>query len=363
MIILGSTGSIGVNALDICEREGIEIECLCGGSNAALLNSQIKKFKPKIICIADGSQMSKIEHLGADVFCGDSGILMAIRESKSTLALNAIVGFAGLAPTLECIKTGKKVALANKESLVAAGKFIDPSKIIPVDSEHFALWYLNKSNVKIKKMTITASGGALRDTQISDIYASSVKDVLKHPNWAMGRKITVDSATMVNKLFELIEARWLFGKNISYDAIVETSSTIHAMIDFEDGVTTAQMSEPDMRLPISYALLGKATSGLFRPIDLLKLKSLEFRAIDESRYPAWRLKDALLENPSSALVLNAANEVAVDAFLNERIAFGEIANIILDAYKKFSVFEPSSTDEVFAVDLEVRNYARSRIKT
>lgn len=362
MIVLGSTGSIGVNALDICEREGIEVECLCGGRNVALLNSQIKKFKPKIVCIADGVQMSKVESCGATVLCGDSGILMAINESKSSMALNAIVGFAGLAPTLECIKAGKKVALANKESLVAAGKFIDPSKIIPVDSEHFALWYLNKSDVKIKKMTVTASGGALRDAALGDIYASSVKNVLQHPNWTMGRKITVDSATMVNKLFELVEARWLFGDEISYDAIIETSSTIHAMIDFEDGVTTAQMSEPDMRLPISYALLGKATRGLFHPVNLLKLKSLEFRDIDEVRYPVWKLKDALLERPSSALVLNAANEVAVDAFLNERIAFGEVANIILDAYEKYGAFEPKNIDEVFAADLEVRDYARSCIK-
>lgn len=362
MIILGSTGSIGVNALDICERESIDIECLCGGSNVALLNSQIQKFKPKIVCIADESKLKEVEPHGAKLLSGDAGVLEAINESKSDTVLNAIVGFAGLAPTLESIKAGKKVALANKESLVAAGKFIDSSKIIPVDSEHFALWYLNRPISKIKKMTITASGGALRDAPLSEIYASSVKDVLRHPNWTMGRKITVDSATMVNKLFEIIEAYWLFGDGTSYDAIIETSSTIHAMIEFEDGVTTAQMSEPDMRLPISYAITGKATQNLFGSIDLLRLGSLEFRQIDDARYPVWKLKDSLLMNPSSALVLNAANEIGVKAFLDEKIAFGEVANIIFDAYEKFSMFEPKNIDDVFAMDAEVRDYARSSIK-
>jgi len=160
------------------------------------------------------------------MFYGAEGLSNAITLTKSQKALNAIVGFAGLRWTLECIDAGKEVALANKESLVAAGKFIDTTKITPVDSEHFALWYLNRGIAKIKKMTITASGGALRDAPLTDIYASSVKDVLKHPNWTMGRKITVDSATMVNKLFEIIEAYWLFGPELTYDAIIETTSEI-----------------------------------------------------------------------------------------------------------------------------------------
>jgi 1-deoxy-D-xylulose-5-phosphate reductoisomerase len=178
----------------------------------------------------------------------------------------------------------------------------------------------------------------------------------------MGRKITVDSATMVNKLFEIIEAYWLFGSGISYDAIVETSSTVHAMIEFEDGVTTAQMSEPDMRLPISYALGGKLGGELFKPVDLLKIGSLEFKAIDASRYPVWPLKDRLLSNPSSALVVNAANEVAVSAFLNGRIAFGEITETIFSAYERFGSLEPTNIDDVFLFDKEVREYANSCFK-
>lgn len=361
MIILGSTGSIGVNALDVCDRFGITIELLAAGSNVALLNSQIKKFNPKFVCIFDGSKVNEIDGCGAEIFVGERGLLEALAKTTGKKVLNAIVGFAGLSATLESITLGKEVALANKESLVAAGKFIDTSKIIPVDSEHFALWYLNKGG-DISKMVITASGGALRDAPLAQIYASSVTDVLKHPNWTMGRKITVDSATMVNKLFEIIEAYWLFGSGIKYDALIETSSTIHAMIEFKDGVTTAQMSEPDMRLPISYAIGGEAVSNLFRPVDILGLGSLEFRAIDTARYPAWRLKDELLAYPSSALILNAANEIGVEAFLDEKIAFGRVAEIIFETFDRYVSLEPKNIEDVFLIDSEVRGYARELLK-
>ncbi len=362
MIILGSTGSIGVNALDVCERMELPVELLSAGNNCELLKKQIEKFHPKYACLQNKDSSFGDNFLGTQMFYGEEGLFEALQKTTSKKVLNAIVGFAGLSSTLWCMEAGKEIALANKESLVAAGKFIDGSKIIPVDSEHFALWYLNRGG-GIRKMTITASGGALRDAPLEQIYASSVSDVLKHPNWAMGRKITVDSATMVNKLFEIIEAYWLFGGDISYDAIIETSSTIHAMIEFDDGVTTAQMSEPDMRLPISYALTGRADKNLLKPIDLVALGSMEFRAIDEARYPAWRLKGELLSRPSSALVLNAANEVAVAAFLDGKIAFGEVANTIFAAYDKYGMSEPSSIDDVFALDKEVREYANSHLKT
>ncbi len=359
---MGSTGSIGVNALDVCDRAGIAIELLSAGNNAELLKAQIERFRPKYASLQNKNAAFGDSFLGAKMFYGDEGLIEALKQTSSPKALNAIVGFAGLAPTLWCINADKEVALANKESLVAAGKFIDASKIIPVDSEHFALWYLNKGG-DIRKMTITASGGALRDTPLQSVRNASVKEVLRHPNWAMGRKITVDSATMVNKLFEIIEAYWLFGGDISYDAIIETSSTIHAMIEFSDGVTTAQMSEPDMRLPISYALTNGTIKDIFKSIDLLKLGSLEFKRIDESRYPAWRLKEELLARPSSALVLNAANEAAVEAFLSEKIVFGEIASTIFAVYEKYGDYEPSSIDEVFLLDKEVRGYAHSILKT
>ncbi len=362
MIILGSTGSIGVNTLDVCEREQVEVELLCAGNNSELLKIQIEKFRPKYACIEKNDGSLGQNYMGTQIFYGAEGLSEALLKTTSQKALNAIVGFAGLRSTLECIELGKEVALANKESLVAAGQFIDTSKITPVDSEHFALWYLNRGIGKLKKMTITASGGALRDAPLSEIHASSVSDVLRHPNWTMGRKITVDSATMVNKLFEIIEAYWLFGKDISYNAIIETSSTIHAMIEFDDGVTTAQMSEPDMRLPISYALTGKATPNLFGSVDLLRLGALEFRAIEEVRYPAWRLKNELLTNPCLALVLNAANEIAVAAFLDEKIAFGEIANTIFAACEKYDGAKTANIDDVFELDKEVREYARSALK-
>jgi len=361
LIILGSTGSIGVNALDVCEKMGLSVELLSAGSNSELLKKQIEKFRPKYACLQNKKFSFGDNFLGTQIFYGEDGLVEALHKTTSKKVLNAIVGFAGLSSTLWCMDAKKEVALANKESLVAAGKFIDTSKIIPVDSEHFALWYLNRGG-NVRKMTITASGGALRDAPLGDIYASSVNDVLRHPNWTMGRKITVDSATMVNKLFEIIEAHWLFGGDISYDAIIETSSTIHAMIEFDDGVTTAQMSDPDMRLPISYALTGNVDKNLLRPVDLIRLGSMEFRGIDEARYPAWKLKNELLARPSSALVLNSANEIAVAAFLDERVAFGEISNTIFTVYERYGASEPSSISDVFVLDKEVREYANSLIK-
>ncbi|MDN5076226.1 1-deoxy-D-xylulose-5-phosphate reductoisomerase, partial [Aliarcobacter butzleri] len=252
MILLGSTGSIGVNTLNIARKFNLNIEVLVAGKNIKLLNEQIKEFNPKIVVVADEEDISFVQH--ENVSFGETAILEAIENSSSKTVVNALVGFLGLRPTLKAIECGKKIALANKESLVVAGKFIDQTKLSPIDSEHFGLWYLLQ-NKKIDSMTITASGGSFRDYPLDKLQNVSIKEALNHPNWSMGNKITIDSATMTNKMFELIEAAWLFDTR-KLDAIIETKSLIHAMINFKDGSTTAHIANASMQLPIAYAILG-----------------------------------------------------------------------------------------------------------
>ena len=267
------------------------------------------------------------------------------------------MGFLGLRPTLKAIECGKKIALANKESLVVAGKFIDQTKLSPIDSEHFGLWYLLQDR-KISSMTITASGGSFRDYPLNELSKVSIKEALNHPNWSMGNKITIDSATMTNKMFELIEAAWLFDTR-KVDAIIETKSLIHAMVNFEDGSTTAHIANASMQLPIAYAILGKCDENILEPVDLLKVGSLEFRAIEEERYPIWQVKDKILNNLDLGVVLNAANEVAVAKFLDSKIGFLDISKITLKALDKFSDASANSIDEIFNIDKEVRKYCES----
>jgi len=355
MIVLGSTGSIGVNALNIAKRFGIEIEALVAGNNIQLLNEQIKEFNPKYVCVAKKGD-EKINH--KNIFYGMEGILEILNISKSDIVINALVGFVGLKPTLEAIRLDKKVALANKESLVVAGCFVDTKKIFPIDSEHFGLWYLLQ-NKKVEKLTITASGGAFRDTPIEKLKNVSVDEALNHPNWNMGKKITIDSATMANKLYEILEAKWLFNID-NLDAIIETKSIIHAIVDFIDGSSTAHIANCDMKLPISFAILNEVSEKIINHVNLLDVGSLEFRKIDISRYPLWELKEYLIENPTAGVVLNASNEVAVEAFLNNQIPFLDIAKHVKNSIKKFENISLHSLDDIFAIDFEVRKYS-SRI--
>jgi len=349
LILLGSTGSIGVNTLEIVKRFNLEVEVLVAGKNINLLNKQILTHSPKVVVVASKDDVLKVNH--NNVFFGEDSILKVIEDSKSKLVVNALVGFLGLAPTIKAIKCGKKVALANKESLVACGNFIDISKIQPIDSEHFGLWYLLQDR-PISKMIITASGGAFRDWDINKLKNATLADTQKHPNWSMGQKITIDSATMVNKMFELLEARWLFGEG-KYDAIIETKSLIHAMIDFKDGSTTAHFANASMQLPIAFALDEKMDENILGHVDLLKAGSLEFREIEKNRYPIWEIKDDILKNPNRGVVINAANEVAIEKFINKEIGFMDISKTILKAYEMFRD-EPKSVDDVFALDYEIR---------
>ena len=386
MIILGSTGTIGVRALEIACKFGKHIEAIAAGRNISLLNAQIARYKPKKVSIAFKEDLDKLEPQGVQVFVGQSGICEMIEECESGFVLNGIVGFAGLLPSLHAQKCGKKLALANKESLVAGGWLLDRSAITPIDSEHFGLWYLlnnphsaSQSNQSennqgasnevegsqsadnqaqhIKRLIITASGGAFRDMELESIPHATKAQALKHPNWQMGQKITIDSASMANKLFEVLEAYWLFGcKEVS--AFIERSSSIHALVEFIDGSITAHFALPDMSLPIAYALDSQKAraSKILDSLDLSALGALRFESIECVRYPLWGLKDTLLENPKLGVVVNAANEVAISKFLRDEIAFGEIARIVFGALERFESESKdlSEYESIATLDVEVR---------
>lgn len=352
MILLGSTGSIGVNTLEIAKKFALNVEVLVAGRNIELLNSQIKEHNPKKVIIASKDDIKKVNH--KNVFFGEEAILEAIEDSSSKTVVNALVGFLGLKPTLKAIECGKKVALANKESLVVAGKFIDQKNLSAIDSEHFGLWYLLQDK-QIDSMTITASGGSFRNYPLEALKNVSIKEALNHPNWKMGNKITIDSATMTNKMFELIEAAWLFGTK-KLDAVIEPKSLVHAFVNFKDGSTTAHIANASMQLPISYAILGRVDCEILKPINLLEISSLEFKKIEESRYPIWSLKDEILNNLDLGVVLNAANEVAVSKFLSGKIGFLDISKISFEAINRFNSLKASNIEDIFEIDKEVRRY-------
>ena len=352
MIILGSTGSIGVNTLEVAKKYDLDVEVLVAGNNIELLNSQIKEHNPKRVIIASKDDLHKVNH--QNVSFGEDAILNAIKESSSNIVVNALVGFLGLKPTLKAIECKKKLCLANKESLVVAGKFIDKTNLRAIDSEHFGLWYL-LNDKKISSLTITASGGSFRDYPLEALKNVSIKEALNHPNWKMGNKITIDSATMTNKMFEILEAFWLFDtKNI--DAIIEPKSIIHALINFKDGSSTAHIAGVSMQLPIAYAIMDKVEDEILKPVDLLEIGSLEFKKIDKNRYAIWDLKDEILNNPDLGLILNASNEVAVSKFLSGKIGFLDISKINLDAINRFHNLKASNIDDIFLIDKEVRRY-------
>jgi len=355
LVLLGSTGSIGVNTLIIAKKFAINVEVLVCGSNIKLLNKQIAEHHPAVVVIANAESIKDVNH--PKVYAGSEAILSVIADSKSELVVNALVGFLGLRPTLTALKHNKKVALANKESLVASGAFIDTSKIQPIDSEHFGLWYLLQER-PISKMIITASGGAFRDWDIARLQTATLADTQKHPNWSMGQKITIDSATMVNKMFELLEARWLFGEG-TYDAIIETKSLIHALINFKDGSTTAHFANASMQLPIAFALDAKMDENILEHVDLLKAGSLEFREIGTERYPIWEIKEELLKYPARGVVVNAANEAAIEKFINKEIGFMDIAKNINAAFEKFTQI-PKNIEDVFLLDDEIRTFIRGQ---
>lgn len=356
MIILGSTGSIGQNSLKIAKQFGLKIEALSCDKNYKILNEQIAEFSPKFVCINDKSLAKFVNH--KRIFTGSNGLLQMLENCKSKKAINALVGFAGLKPSLKIQNLNKTLCLANKESLVVAGKFLDCKSIKPIDSEHFGIKFLLKK-IPIKNLIITASGGAFRNLSIDEIKNTNAKTALNHPNWKMGKKITIDSATMANKLFEIMEAFWLYDtKNIN--ALIEKTSTIHALIEFLDGSTTAHISKTDMKLAIANAIISNLKQEILPSFDLLKLANLSFEEINLEKYPIFSLKNEVLNNPNLGVIINAANEIFVKKFLQNQCGFFDIKKFVFDSLEKFSGTNPQNLDEIFEIDKKVREFCENR---
>jgi len=355
MIILGSTGSIGTQSLQIATKFGIEIEALAARKNVKLLNEQIAKFAPKFVYIEDKNLVSQIDHRA--VFFGKDGIEKMLCECQSQCVINALVGFAGLMPSFITQRLGKTLCLANKESLVVGGRFLNTKTIHPIDSEHFGLKFLLKNHPKIARLVITASGGAFRDTPLCDLANATCADALCHPNWQMGAKITIDSATMANKLFEILEAFWLYDTD-KIDAFIERSSVIHALVHFIDGSTTAHISRPDMRLAIAHAIKPDFSEEIAPNFDLLRIKNLNFEEINLQKYPVFALKNDLLRNPNLGVIINAANEIFVEKFLRSECEFLACGDIIKRALDRFSadIGDINCIMELEAIDKKVREF-------
>nr|WP_211437431.1 1-deoxy-D-xylulose-5-phosphate reductoisomerase [Campylobacter sp. RM16190] len=360
VVVLGSTGSIGKTSLNLAAKFDIEVEALSCNSNYELLNEQILKFNPKFVCINDEKLAKFVKH--KQVFVGEKGILDMLEACKSNLVINSLVGFAGLAPSVKIQNLGKKLALANKESLVVGGKFLDTKAINPIDSEHFGLKFLLENKTPVDRLIITASGGAFYKTPIKALKNVKAKDALKHPNWDMGAKITIDSATMANKLFEVLEAFWLFGTD-KIDAVIEPTSMIHALVAFKDGSTSAHLSKTDMSLAIAHAILNKRDLGsqITASLDLLALKNIKFHKINLKKYPIFALKEQLLNNPDLGVVVNRANESCVYKFLKGECGFLDISRVTLSGVKKFQDIKISNLDDVFEVDKEVEIWTQKEL--
>ena len=357
MIILGSTGSIGQNALKLAKERNIRILALGANKNYDLLNAQIASFKPKLVYMVDRNCAKKIRHkrVFSDLKVFMKACASECQSSKTTL-INAVVGFAGLMPSKLAQDYGFKLALANKESLVAGGAFLRCDEIIPIDSEHFGLKFLLNAHLsKPSKLILTASGGAVRKLKASHLINLSPQLALNHPTWDMGAKITIDSATMANKLFEVLEAFWLYKcKNI--DAIIEKTSSIHALVEFCDGSSTAHISTPDMKLAIAHAM--GLDGRILPPLNLADLK-LKFKKISLKKYPLFTLKDYLLDNPKLGVIVNAANEQMVYKFLNYKCDFLDISRACFMALDRFNVAKISCFEDVLELDRKVREFVDS----
>ena len=374
--ILGSTGSIGVSTLEIvaAHPDKFRVVSLSAGKNLELCARQVRQFRPKLVALADPHDIPRLRELldGQDVelLGGLEGLCAVATADGVQMVVAAIVGAAGLVPTAAAIRAGKDVALANKETLVTAGHLFmelvakHQVKLYPVDSEHSAVFQSIEGhrNQDITKIILTASGGPFRETPLEKLKAVTVQDALNHPNWSMGRKITIDSATMMNKGLEVIEARWLFdapAEKISVN--IHPQSIIHSMVEYIDGCVIAQLGMPDMKAPIAYALSypERVSSGV-KPLDLTELTGLTFYKPDLERFPCLGLAyRALGEGESMPAVMNAANEIAVEAFLEGRISFLQIARVIEQTMDSHQAHRLASIEEVLAADQWGRKSART----
>lgn len=374
--ILGSTGSIGTQTLDIVRKnKDLQVLGLAAGKNISMLEEQIREFSPRLAAVGDEEKAAELRERVKDTDCkvvgGMDGLLELAAMEGTQILVTAIVGMIGIRPTIEGIKAGKDIALANKETLVTAGHIIMPLaeqygvRILPVDSEHSAIFQaLNGEEHKtIDKLLITASGGPFRGRKTEDLRDIQVEDALKHPNWAMGQKITIDSATLVNKGLEVMEAKWLFGVNLDQiQVVVQPQSVIHSMIQFTDGSVMAQLGTPDMRLPIQYALYGGTRRYLDgERLDFAKLGSITFENPDMETFKGLPLAmKASRIGGSMPTVFNAANEKAVALFLQKKIAFLDIYRIIEDAMESHKVIPAPTVEEILNIEQEIYNRIESR---
>lgn len=375
--ILGSTGSIGTQALDVVRSfpDKFEVSALTASNSVDLLIQQALEFTPEVVVIIKEEYYSQVKTALANTVCkvlaGEEGLIEAATLVGVDVVLNAIVGSAGLRPTVEAIKCGKDIALANKETLVMAGEFVmdlahkHNVKMLPVDSEHSAIFQcLVGEDNAIEKIYLTASGGPFRGKTAEDLGKVTREQALKHPNWAMGAKITIDSASLMNKGLEVIEAKWLFDLDLSQiDVIVHPQSIIHSIVQFEDGSMKAQMGVPDMKLPIQYALTyPKRLKNDFKRFNFLDYAELTFERPDFGTFRNLRLAyDALKEGGNRSCVLNAANEIVVEAFLKDRVSFLGMSDILEETLCQISNREKLNLEDYIAFDKESRLVARDLI--
>ncbi|HVL02754.1 MAG TPA: 1-deoxy-D-xylulose-5-phosphate reductoisomerase [Dongiaceae bacterium] len=383
--VLGSTGSIGVSTLDVIARhpDQYEVFALAAHTRVDALLQQVLAIQPRYAAMRDevaAEQLRKrLRELGSDteVLAGESGMVAVAGHPQTDYVMAAIVGAAGLLPTLEAVRTGKRVLLANKEALVMSGAlFMDAvqangAELLPIDSEHNAIFQcmpvsfadgLERSGVA--RILLTGSGGPFRNKPIPELDSVTPDQACAHPNWSMGRKISVDSATMMNKGLEFIEACWLFNARIDQvEIVIHPQSVIHSMVEYVDGSVLAQMGNPDMRTPIAHGLAWprRQLSGV-PLLDLVKVGRLDFQAPDEGRFPCIRLaREAMQAGQTASVVLNASNEVAVEAFLAGEIPFTAIARTLDGVMEKAALVEPISLDTILKADAEARDLAREQL--
>ncbi|MBN2265179.1 MAG: 1-deoxy-D-xylulose-5-phosphate reductoisomerase [Candidatus Aminicenantes bacterium] len=379
LAILGSTGSIGTSCLDVVDRlKGrFRVVALAAGSNLPLLAAQVEKYRPGLVSVADGRHAAVIRKLAKGrrtrVVHGPEGAREVARAEGADTVVSAITGMSGFEPTLEAVKAGRRVALANKEAMVVGGAVLkreaarSGARIIPVDSEHSAVFQClaGQKRRHVRRVILTASGGPFLKTPLGRLGTRTREEALRHPSWVMGRKVTVDSATLMNKGLELIEARWLFDLDPSeLDVLVHPQSVVHALVEMRDGSVLAQLAVADMRLPIQYALTWpeRLESGL-AALDLAETGRLEFRNVDGRRFPLFVLaRQALEAGGSLPVALNAANEAAVSAFLESKILFGDIRTVVSEVMDGHRARPADSVEAIIAIDREARRDARRLLK-
>ena len=374
--VLGSTGSIGTQTLEVVENHpDMEITALAAGSNIRLLEEQIRRFRPKLAAVWSEERAEELKARVADldvrVEAGMDGLIAVATEASAQVVVTAVVGMIGIRPTIAAIQAGKDIALANKETLVTAGHLIIPMvrergvRLLPVDSEHSAIFQcLNgEHGNRIHKILLTASGGPFRGKTREEMKNIQVEDALKHPNWSMGQKITIDSSTMVNKGLEVMEARWLFGVEMDQvQVVVQPQSIIHSMVEFEDGAVMAQLGPPDMKLPIQYALCWPERRPMGgERLDFWKLAEIRFEKPDFDNFPGLSLAyEAGRTGGSLPTVFNAANERAVSMFLNRKIGYLTITDIIESAMRRHTVIPNPSVEQILEAEQDTYDYIESR---